>query len=253
MIKALIVDDEQKSRNIVHRYLLNYVPDISAVEQADSVSKALTVIDHFHPDLVFLDVEMPHQNGFDFILAGRNPTYDVVFITAHDQYAIQAIRFSALDYILKPIDPEELKAAVARYIQRIRQRLGGQQKVLVGNLIANIRKTDSNDFRLAIPSNDGVFFFTVEEIVRLEASKNYTYIHIMDEKPFLSSKTLGCYEELLKEYKFIRTHKSHIINPRHITDIPCGFPYLEMRDGYRIEVSRRRRPDVEIQVCLWRK
>ena len=167
MIRALIIDDELKARNILDHYVKNFIPEITEVRQADSVDAALEMLTMFKPNIVFLDVEMPHKNGFDFLLAIQDPAFDVIFTTAYNQYAIQAIRFSALDYLLKPVDPDELKASVVRHMEK--KESAAEKKELFNNLVQNIEKKDVKDFRIAVPSNEGVFFFTIEEILRLEA------------------------------------------------------------------------------------
>ena len=118
MIKALIIDDEAKARNILHHYLSSFITEITEIRQADGVDSALDILKVYQPDIVFLDVEMPHKNGFQFLMEINDPAFDVIFTTAYNQYAIQAIRFSALDYLLKPVDPDELKAAVDRHIEK---------------------------------------------------------------------------------------------------------------------------------------
>ena len=147
----------------------------------------------------------------------KDPAFDVIFTTAYNQYAIQAIRFSALDYLLKPVDPDELKAAVQRHLEK--QESEQQKKELFDNLVQNIEKKEIKDFRIAVPSSEGVYFFTLDEILRLEADRSYTHIHLANKKPFIASKTLKHFEEMLDEFSFIRTHKSHLVNPRHITRI----------------------------------
>src|SRR5688572_27506056 len=117
MIKILIVDDELKARNILQHYLVNFVPAVEEIRQAESVDEALSMLQDYKPGIVFLDVEMPHKNGFDFLMSLDDPEFDVIFTTAYNQYAIQAIRFSALDYLLKPVDPEELQTAVTRHME----------------------------------------------------------------------------------------------------------------------------------------
>ncbi|NIJ53625.1 LytR/AlgR family response regulator transcription factor [Dyadobacter arcticus] len=246
MTNALIIDDEQKARHVLNHYLTNLMSDDIIVRHADSVSEALIVLDSFKPDIVFLDVEMPYQNGFDFLIARDNPTYDIVFTTAYNQYAIQAIRFSALDYLLKPVDPDELKAAMDRHREKSLQKSSeGNQKQLYDNLIKNIGKKDIKDFRLAVPSSAGVYFFSLDEILRLEADKNYTSIHLVGKRPFLSSRTLKHFDEMLGEFNFIRTHKSHLVNPKHIKQVAHNNQYVLLSDGSRIEISRRKKDVVQ--------
>ncbi|MCE6987619.1 LytTR family DNA-binding domain-containing protein [Dyadobacter sp. CY323] len=245
MIKALIIDDEQKARNVLSHYLKNSVSQDIEARHADSVAEGLEVLKTFTPEIVFLDVEMPHQNGFDFLIARKNPSYDIVFTTAYNQYAIQAIRFSALDYLLKPVDPDELQAAIDRHLEGIAQKNTLTKQELYENLVQNIEKKEIKDFRLAVPSNQGVFFFNLDDVLRLEADKNYTSIHLVGKRPFLSSKTLKHFDEMLSEFNFIRTHKSHLVNPKHIKQVSHNNQYLLLSDGSRIEISRRKKEVVQ--------
>lgn len=242
MVKALIIDDEMKARNILQHYLVNFVPEITEIRQADSVDNALKELETYKPGIVFLDVEMPHKNGFDFLVSIKEPEFDVIFTTAYNQYAIQAIRFSALDYLLKPVDPDELQAAVARHLEK--QGSTREKKELYDNLVHNIDKKAVKDFRIAVPSSDGVHFFTIDEIIRLEADRSYTHIHLAAKKPFVASKTLKHFEEMLEEFNFIRTHKSHLVNSRHITRISNDHEFVLLTDSSKVEISRRKKEEV---------
>jgi len=248
MIKALIVDDEQKARNILQHYMNSFMPEITEIRQADSVDAAIEVLKDYQPGIVFLDVEMPHKNGFDFLVQLKEPAFDVIFTTAYNQYAIQAIRFSALDYLLKPVDPDEMKAAVLRHIEK--QDSAAQKKELFDNLVQNIEKKDVKDFKIAVPSSDGVHFFMIEDILHLEAEGSYTHIHLNGKKPFIASKTLKHFEEMLDDFKFIRTHKSHLVNPKHITRISNDNEFVLLTDGRKVEVSRRKKDEVLQQLKL---
>ncbi|HWR32325.1 MAG TPA: LytTR family DNA-binding domain-containing protein [Chitinophagaceae bacterium] len=248
MSRALIVDDEQKARNILHHYLVNFIPEIGEIQQAASVDEAFSILQTFQPDIVFLDVEMPHKNGFDFLSVISNPSFDVIFTTAYNQYAIQAIRFSALDYLLKPVDPEELKMAVQRHLEKKENE--EQKKQLYANLAENIEKKEIKDFKIAVPSSDGVHFFKIEDILRLEADSSYTHIHLVNKKQFVASKTLRFFEEMLEEFNFIRTHKSHLVNPKHITRISNDNSFVILSDGTQVEVSRRKKDEVQEQLKL---
>lgn len=242
MIKVLIIDDELKARNVLQHYIVNFIPAIKEIQQAASADEALSLLDTYQPDIVFLDVEMPHKNGFDFLVALQNPSFDVIFTTAYNQYAIQAIRFSALDYLLKPVDPDELKAAVERHLER--KESEEQKKELYGNLVQNVGKKDIKDFRIAVPTTQGIFFFAVEEVIRMEADKSYTHIHLVNKKPFIASKTLKHFEEMLEEFDFIRTHKSHLVNPKHITRVSNDHDFILVSDGSKVEISRRKKEEV---------
>ena len=248
MVKALIIDDELKARNILHHYITNFIPEITEIQQADSVDAAVELLKTYQPGIVFLDVEMPHKNGFDFLVQLNNPDFDVIFTTAYNQYAIQAIRFSALDYLLKPVDPDEMKAAVLRHLEK--QESIQHKNELYNNLVQNIEKKEVKDFKIAVPSSDGVHFFKTEDILRLEADKSYTHIHLINKKPFIASKTLKHFEEMLEEFGFIRTHKSHLVNPKHITRISNDHEFVLLTDGTKVEVSRRKKEEVQQQLKL---
>jgi two-component system LytT family response regulator len=242
MIKALIVDDEVKARNVLHHYITHFIPEIGEVRLADSADAADEILKHFTPDIVFLDVEMPHRNGFDFLAALPDAGFDVVFTTAFNHYAIQAIRFSALDYLLKPVDPDELKASVQRHLDRKGEDTGN--KDLVRNLVGNVAKKDVAAFQIAVPATDGIHFFKVEEILRLEADRSYTHIHLKGKKPFIASRTLRHFEEMLEEFRFVRTHKSHLVNADHITRVSADRDALHLSDGSTVEISRRKKDEV---------
>jgi two-component system LytT family response regulator len=215
---------------------------------ADGVDNAIDLLKVYQPDIVFLDVEMPHKNGFQFLMEQKDPSFDVIFTTAYNQYAIQAIRFSALDYLLKPVDPDELKNAIQRHLEK--RENGLEKKALYDNLVSNIEKKEVKDFKIAVPSAEGVYFFTIDEILRLEADRSYTHIHLVKKRPFIASKTLKHFEEMLEEFHFIRTHKSHLVNPKHITHLTNDNEYLLLTDGSRVEVSRRKKDEVLQQLKL---
>ncbi|QRR01228.1 LytR/AlgR family response regulator transcription factor [Dyadobacter sandarakinus] len=248
MVKVLIIDDEFKARNVLQHYIESFVPEISEVRCAASVEEARRILVGYNPGIVFLDVEMPHQNGFDLLQDLDTPSFDIIFTTAYNHYAIQAIRFSALDYLLKPVDPDELIQAVQRHMSKHESYRHKRQ--LYENLVANIEKKEIKEFRLAVPSSEGVFFFTIAEIVRLEADRNYTVIHLKDKRPFVASKTLKHFEEMLDQFKFIRTHKSHLVNPEHIVRISNSNEFIVLSDGSQVEISRRKKDEVQLHLYL---
>ena len=248
MIKVLIIDDEQKARSILEHYITNFIPQVTEIRQADSADAATEILKGYQPGIVFLDVEMPHKNGFDFLVQLKDPSFDVIFTTAYNQYAIQAIRFSALDYLLKPVDPDELNAAVQRHLEK--QQSVQQKKELFDNLVKNIEKKEVKDFKIAVPSSEGVYFFMIDDILRLEADRSYTHIHLVNKRPFIASKTLKHFEEMLEEFNFIRTHKSHLVNPKHITRISNDNEFVLLTDGSKVEVSRRKKEEVQQQLKI---
>ncbi len=241
MIKALIVDDEPSAVNTLRLMLERYIPEITMLRSTNDPQEALPLIKNFQPDLLFLDIQMPVLNGFELLKRIPAFSFEIIFTTAHDQYAIQAIRFSALDYLLKPIDADELRAAFDKFINRNKLKTGNQP--LYQNLMHNISVADKKDFKLAVPTIDGTFFYFPDEIIRLEGESNYTRLFFNGKKPMLVSKTLKDYEELLAGHGFIRVHKSHLINKNHVVNY-TNDGHLVLTDQSRVEVSRRRKEEV---------
>jgi two-component system LytT family response regulator len=238
MIKAMIVDDEQASIDLLQWLIGQYCPDISTIKTARSVQEALPLIHSFQPDLIFLDIQMPHQSGFDLLTTIDNWNFEVVFTTAYNEFAIQAIRFSALDYLLKPIDEAELKKAVERFKAKRIYAPAGQ--ILFRNFIQNISQGNKEKFKLALADASEVKYVQLDEIIRLQAESNYTHIFLKGHKTFVSAKTLKEYDELLQGHHFLRVHKSHLVNPAHIDSYDKS-GILNMSDGSKVEVARRKK------------
>ncbi|MCF0060345.1 LytTR family DNA-binding domain-containing protein [Dyadobacter chenwenxiniae] len=243
MIKVLIVDDELTARNFLHRLIMDFVPEISEVRMARSAADARNILHDFEPDIAFIDIEMPYQNGFELLIKLKNPQFDVIFTTAHNRYAIQALRFSALDYLLKPIDPKELMGAMQRYLAK--RSISPRRRKVYENFLHDAQKKEAKEFRLAVTSSKGAFFFSLCDVLRIESDRNYSVIHLTDrKKPFVATKTLKHYEEVLGRFNFIRVHKSHLVNAEHVMRISIGNDFLVLSDGTRIEISRRKREAV---------
>lgn len=238
MIKALIVDDEQSSIDLLQWLIKQYCPDITAVKTALNVSDALEVIRTFQPDIVFLDIQMPYENGFELLSTIENWTFEVIFTTAYNEYAIQAIRFSALDYLLKPVDGEELVKSLERF--KTKRNNNNATHGLFKNFIQNISHDNKEQFKLALADASDIKYVNLNEIVRLQADSNYTKIFLTSKKVFVSSKTLKEYDEILKPYHFLRIHKSHLVNLHHI-DRYNRQGFLHMDDGTMLEVARRKK------------
>ena len=216
-----------------------FIPTAKEICYCNTPEKALELIKTFKPTLVMLDIEMPNMNGFDFLNQATDCDFDVIFTTAFDQYAIKAIRFSALDYLLKPIDNVELQSAINRHI--IRQQLAmPNQQLQVSNLLSNLQQKVPEYFKLALSTTDGVSFFEPFFILYCEAENNYTRFIFSNHKPILISKTMGEYEEILSDHGFIRIHKSYLVNKKHITKLDRE-GMVWMIDGKALAVSRRRR------------
>jgi two-component system LytT family response regulator len=236
MIKALIVDDESRALNLLKITMERSFPGEFILETAQGSEEGLSKLNAFKPELLFLDIEMPIMSGFDLLAATPDANCKVIFTTAYNQYAIRAIRYNALDYLLKPINPSELKEAVIRFqLQQNKKEVYSKQ---LENFFSN------KDKNLAITTYDGVVFLEVDNIIRCEADLNYTRFILAEGKTFLSSKTLKEYEDLLSVHKnFLRVHRSHLVN----LDFVLKFKnegYLVLKDQSSIPVSRRKKEDV---------
>jgi two-component system LytT family response regulator len=241
MLKALLIDDEERATDSLRLMIEKMIPQIQQVRVCNDSRKAAEVIQEFQPGLVFLDIQMPHLNGFQLLEKMPNKNFKLIFTTAYNEYAIQAIRFSAFDYLLKPIDAEELQASVQRFLET--EQDYKEQYDLLKNIMHNIQTPSADEFRLALPTREGVYYLQPADIIRCEAVGNYTKIIVVGGKNHLISKTLGEYDNLLTPQHFIRTHKSHLVNKKFIAFIDHdGFAIL--KDKTKVEVSRRRKEEV---------
>jgi len=241
MLKALLIDDEERATDSLMLKIGKFVPEIQEVHTCNDARLAAEAIRKHQPDIIFLDVRMPHLSGFDVLLQIPGKNFSVIFTTAYHEYTIQAIRFSAFDYLLKPIDVHELIGAVKRFIE-LKPEMHFQQQQFK-NLLYNMEMKDHVQFRLAIPTREGIHFVSPRDLVRCESSGNYTRFFCTGNHQYLTAKTLLEYEEMLSVYGFIRTHKSHLVNMQYVSFLHHeGF--LVMKDGSRVELSRRRKEEV---------
>jgi two-component system LytT family response regulator len=241
MTRILILDDEAAAGNILAHLIHKYMPDEVDLRIEQDPVNALALLRTFGPDLVMLDIEMPAMTGFDFLNRAGDSDFDVIFTTAYDQYAIKAIRFSALDYLLKPIDLVDLQNALNRHV--VRRRAGRDaRRDLMHNLIANVSKGEE-DYKLAISTSEGVSFYPPARIIRCEGESNYTRFYLQDQRPLMVSHTLKDYESILVDYGFIRVHKSHLVNMRYVTRVDRD-GMLWLQNGDVVPVSRRRKEEV---------
>ncbi len=239
MIKALIIDDEKSSRDILRGFVESYCEDIEIIDEAESAEQGIEQIKELKPQLIFLDIELPLGSGFDLLDACKNTEFDVIFTTAHDQYALQAIKVCALDYLLKPISATDLKAAVAKIRE---QNYSGTTSPQIGAFVENISNLNKQLSNIVLPTLDGFLVVKISEIIRCEADKNYTLFTLENNEKILVSKTLKEFEELLHEMDFIRVHQSHLINASHVQRYIKGSGgYVKMSDDSIIEVSRRKK------------
>lgn len=242
MLKILIIDDEPSAGNILRLLIEKHVGGTKESRVCGSPEQALEIIPVFKPGLLMLDIEMPNMNGFDLLNRVGSWDFDVIFTTAYDKYAIKAIRFSALDYLLKPIDILDLQNAINRHIIKKEMQPGKQQE-LVNNLINNLQQKDASSFKLALSTMDGFFFYDPKDILRCEGDNNYTHFYFIDQKPLIVSRTLKEFEDILAEHGFLRVHKSHLVNSRYVVRLDKD-GMLWLADGNSLVVSRRRKDDV---------
>lgn len=236
-IKALIIDDEPRAVNMLRILIKKFIPEIHLIMSANDPKKGLAILETSQPDILFLDIQMPLMNGFELLRQAPMQNTEVIFTTAFSQYAVQAIRVSAIDYLLKPIEVEELKAAVARYLEK--KNSNQDWKGRYENLIHNLKIQENQQQRLALSSLEGTIYIDIKDIIRCEASSNYTYFFMIEGKKHIASKTMKEFEDILKEHHFIRVHKSHLVNINHVKEYSGEHVFLS--DNSQIIVSRRRK------------
>lgn len=241
LLTAIIIDDESNSRNALQQKLLSYCPDISMVAECESGEEGIIAINSHKPDIVFLDVEMPRMNGFVMLQQLPLRNFELIFTTAYDHYAIQAIRFSALDYLVKPIEIEALKEAVEKARLRKQPDIPNQR---IETLLHNLLLERSQNNRIAIPSQEGLQFVELADIIYLEAESNYTYIYLQATGRILVSKTLKDFGELLPPSVFFRIHHSFLINKNHVRKYLRGEGgQVLMSNGKMLDVARRKKEE----------
>lgn len=239
MIKAIIIDDEPNNVNSLLQLLQLFCQEVEVIGSAGNKTEGLALIHRLQPELVFLDIEMPYGNAFDLLNELKEIRFEIIFITAFDNYAIKAFKYAAQDYLLKPINIDELKLAVARAAQQIKLKLVNEKAV---QLLANIDNKNPLLEKMAIAGLDGVRFVPTADIVRLEASKNYTEVHLKDGTHMLATKTLGSFEEILPETQFCRIHHSHVVNLNFVKRYLKGRGgFIELEDSTQLEVAVRKK------------
>ena len=237
MLKALIVDDEPKARENLHILLTDFVEGVEVAALCENIAEATQAVREHAPDVVFLDIQLQRETGFDLLTKLQEIDFEVIFTTAYTEYAIKAFKFSAIDYLLKPIDIEELKKAVARVEKRVSNNMTGRLTQLVQNL-----KLGSNEnYKIALPTLDGLVFVKISDILYCEASSNYTQIFTTEEK-YLVSKTLKEYDDLLSDHNFFRIHNSYLININSIKKYVKGEGgYVVLNNDISLDVSKRKK------------
>ena len=242
MIKAILIDDEKNCLSSLEILLNTHCPSVKILRKCQSALDSLPLIANLEPDLIFLDIEMPVMNGFDLMEQIRSNPVSVIFTTAFDQYAIQAIRYSALDYLLKPIDPKELVQSV----QRLETHQSKPTFEQFQFLIDKISQKEHTHKKLAIPNLEGFKMISIDDIVYCEADDNYTHIILKDATKIIASRTLKEIQRLMDVYhNFIRVHHSFLINLNEVLQYVRGDGgYLMMNDGSHINVSRNKKKNL---------
>lgn len=238
MARAIIVDDEPEARDGLRALLAKCAPDVHVLSEAASIDDAEKLIRQHKPDLLLLDVQMPGGDGFELLRRVGTWDFDVVFTTGSIRHAIQAIRFSALDYLVKPVLGNELRAAIDRHLAK-----RATDPEANAQLLHNAAQPDERTMKLTLTSGDRRYFVDPAEVIWCEADVNYTNLHLKDERRFVSARTLKDYEDMLTPLGFLRTHRSYLVNRAHVDHLDrSGFVVL--RNGMRVEVASRRREEV---------
>lgn len=242
MLKAFIIDDELQSCNFLHKMLLEYFPEVIVSGDASNIEKGLQGIREYQPDIVFLDIQMKGETGFDLLNKLDKIDFSLIFTTAYDQYAIKAFRFNAIDYLLKPVMTNELIDAVNKVKQRTHSPTASKEQV--DQLYRDIKNPDKIPDKIAVPTNEGFIVIPINEIIYCHANSNYTEFYLTDKKSVLSSYTLKQYDEILTPQSFFRAHRSYLINLAHVKMYRKGEGgEIVMSNGHEIELSRKHKSE----------
>jgi two-component system, LytTR family, response regulator len=241
MINYIIIDDEPRNIKVLKNMLDEFCPDTCFTGAAVNSKKGEELIRKTRPDLVFLDIQMPNGNAFDLLDRLLPVSFEIIFVTAFNDYTLKAFRYCALDYLLKPVNIDELCDAVQKAAEKLRLKNVNRQ---LNNLLANLRLPEATSHKLALPNLENLVFISVSDIIHCEASGGYTIFHMKGGEKILSTKTIKEYEDLLPASTFLRVHHSHIVNLFYIHKYHKGRGgYIEMEGRVMIEVSVRRKND----------
>ncbi len=239
-LKAILIDDELPSLQNLQHKLKEFCPDVNVVATTQKPEEAIQLIEHHRPDVIFLDIEMPRMNGFKMLEEIKEKKFDIVFTTAYNHYAIDAIRISAFDYLVKPIAVKDLQNSVARLLKTQHKQIPEKLDILRQSLADSRSQND----KISIVTNEGVEFFEISQIIRIESSSNYSKIHFKDGKVLLVTKLLKDFEEILTPYRFYRIHNSHLINLSYIKKYLRGDGgQVLLQNGEVIDVARRKKEE----------
>lgn len=240
-VRAIIIDDEEKARNILKEFLHTYCSHVEVVTSCKNVPEGVLAINKYQPELVFLDIEMPEYNGFDLLNFFQKINFEIIFVTAYSEYAIRAFEVSAVDYLLKPIDIEALQKAVQKYTQRKQLNMINEQ---IDLLKSQLQTEDVK--KIALPMSDGLIFVDIEDLNYLEADGAYTYLYMRNGSKLYVSKKLKFFEDLLKQRNMIfRPHRSYLIHLNAMKKYIRSEHIIEMQHGVQIPLARERRQEFE--------
>lgn len=240
MIKAIIIDDIEQARITLKKDLQAYAPDVQVIGEAGGVVEGAKLLKSVKPDVLFLDIQMQDGSGFDLLDILKEISFKIIFITASDAHAIKAFRYAAIDYLLKPVDPDELVEALKKLRE---EKVNESEKYkLLNDTLKNHNKPHE---KLALHTQDKIHIVNISDIIRCESNVNYTEFHFVGGKKLLVTKTLKDFEDLLSDQGFYRVHQSHLINTKYIKEfVKTDGGYLLMNDGCQVPVSTRKRPEV---------
>jgi two-component system LytT family response regulator len=241
MLRAILVDDEENSLNALKQKIIQHCNAVEIIATSTLPDQAIEKINLLKPDILFLDIEMPVVNGFSLLQKLDYKNFELVFVTAYDHYAIRAIRYSALDYLVKPVDVDELKTTVEKALQKKNKTIPNQRLEL---LLEHLSQPRKNFNKIAIPGHDGIRFIKVDEIIYLEANVNYTHIYATESNKYIVSRTIKDFEEILPPETFIRIHNSYIINKDYLEKYIRGEGgQVELSNGAVLDVSKRKKAE----------
>lgn len=240
-MKAIIIEDEKKSRELLEALVKKNFPQINVVALGKNVTEGVELIKTHQPDLLFLDISMPDGTGFDVLEKVQGLKFDIIFTTATDKHALKAIKYSACDYLLKPIDIDELKEAVNKLLQKnVQSSMPSMENLQF--LIQNLKKADDNYSKITLPTGNAYEIVNIKDIIRCEADGSYTNFYLIGGKKLMVSASLKHYEDLLPENDFIRIHHHHLINMNHVIRfLKIDGGYAVMTDNSQLEISRRKK------------
>jgi two-component system, LytTR family, response regulator len=242
-MRSVLIDDEASNRENLQGLLKKYCPEVVVLAEAESIEQGVSIIKQYQPDLVFLDIRLHGGSGFDLLQQLDEIHFEIVFITAYDKYGIQAVKFAALDYLLKPVDIEELKTAVAKAHARIGQKKKNER---LGYLLEHLSHKPDQPAKIALPLLNETMYVSVADIIRCEASNTYTNFFLASGEKLLVSQTLKEYDRLLTRHGFIRTHQSHLVNTTYVRSwLKEDGGVLLLRDQSKIPVSKLNRQKVK--------